>query len=132
MREKQTHKIYWAWVEGEIATDEGELEHFLLHDDFHAKVVESGDPRGKEARLLYRVLKREKERTLLEIELITGRYHQIRLQMSAIGHPVCGDAKYGSIPGAIALHHRTLQIPHPISKEWMTFEAPLPNSFNIA
>jgi 23S rRNA pseudouridine1911/1915/1917 synthase len=134
MRAKQTRKIYWAWVEGVLSLDEGELKHFLLHDEFHAKVVNKDHPEGKLARLTYRVLQRKNDRTLVEIELATGRYHQIRLQLAALGHPIWGDRKYGGKeqyePDAIALHHRSLQLPHPISQAILTFEAPLPPAFN--
>lgn len=133
MRAKQTRKIYWAWVEGIVLSDKGILEHFLLHDEFHAKVVQKDHPKGKLARLAYTVLERKNERTLVEIELETGRYHQIRLQFSALGHSIWGDRKYGGEqnyePGAIALHHRSLQLPHPISQALMTFEASPPSSF---
>ncbi len=128
IRHKQTRKIYWAWVEQAPPDDQGVLEHVLVHDDFHARIVPAGYPEGKLARLTYRVLQRQEKRTLLEIELETGRYHQIRLQLSAIGCPVCGDRKYGSqqayAPHAIALHHRRLQFPHPISQEQLIIEAP--------
>lgn len=134
MRAKQTRKIYWAWVEGVLSSDEGELEHFLLHDEFHAKVVHEDHPQGKLARLTYHVLQRKKDRTLVEIELTTGRYHQIRLQLAALGHPIWGDRKYGGKqqyePEAIALHHHSLQVPHPISQSIMTFEAPPFAAFN--
>lgn len=133
LRAKETKKLYWAWVEGTLPSDEGVLENFLLHENFHAKVVDERHPEGKKARLAYRVLEGKKERTLLEIELETGRYHQIRLQMSALGHPIVGDFKYGAtqpyVEGAIALHHRRLEIPHPISKVTMVFEAPPPDQF---
>jgi 23S rRNA pseudouridine1911/1915/1917 synthase len=133
MRSKQLRKIYWSWVEGSFSSNEGILEHFLLHDDYHAKVVEENHPQGKKALLTYRVLKRKKGRTLLEIELGTGRYHQIRLQLAAVGHPIWGDRKYGSQKKyeaeAIALHHRRLQLPHPISKIELTFEASPPLAF---
>lgn len=133
MRAKQAHKIYWAWVEGMMPLDEGDLEHFLLHDDFHAKVVAGDHPGGKAARLTYRVLQRKKERTLVEIELATGRYHQIRLQLAAAGHPIWGDRKYGGLQtyesGAIALHHRRLELPHPISQNWLIFEVAPPAAF---
>ena len=134
MRAKQTRKIYWAWVEGVILSEEETLEHVLLHDAFHAKVVPSDHPEGKVARLTYRVLERKEKGTLIEIELGTGRYHQIRLQLAAIGHPIWGDRKYGGKESyafeAIALHHRSLQIPHPISQALMTFEASLPLPFS--
>jgi 23S rRNA pseudouridine1911/1915/1917 synthase len=133
IRTKQTRKTYWAWVEGTLTENQGELEHCLIHDDFHAKVVDVQHPEGKISRLTYRVLMRKKERTLLEIELETGRYHQIRLQLAAIGHPIWGDRKYGSQhpyeSNAIALHHQRLQLPHPISQEWLSFEAPPPFAF---
>lgn len=134
MREKQTKKIYWAWVEGVLESEQGTLEHFLFHDDFHAKVVESSHPQGKIARLKYTVLEKNGKGSLVEIALETGRYHQIRLQFSAIGHPIFGDQKYGAKEayekGAIALHHRRLEIPHPITQTSMIFEADLPSSFN--
>lgn len=133
MRAKQMRKLYWAWVEGVISMNEGSLEHFLLHDDFHAKVVSADHPEGKAARLNYRVLQRGKERTLVEIELLTGRYHQIRLQFAALGHPIWGDRKYGGKQQyeseAIALHHCCLQLTHPVSQQWLTFEALPPPAF---
>lgn len=135
MRAKQTRKIYWAWVEGDLSSDEGKLTHFLLHDEFHAKVVDEDHPEAKLANLTYKVLQRKKDRTLVEIELATGRYHQIRLQFSALGHPIWGDHKYGGKqtyePAAIALHHRSLQLPHPISQICMTFDAVCPVAFNL-
>ena len=133
MRSKQTRKIYWAWVEGYPPNSEGFLENFLAHDDFQARLVGEHHPKGKLARLTYRVLEYRMDRSLLEIELETGRYHQIRLQLSAIGCPIWGDYKYGSRqdyePGAIALHHRSLQLIHPVSRASLTFEAPLPVAF---
>lgn len=126
MREKQTKKIYTAIAERKPAENAGVLEHYLAHDDFRAKIAKD----GKLARLSYRVVKSSGKYPVLEIELETGRYHQIRAQLSAVGCPILGDIKYGAVehwayPG-IALHHRFLQIPHPISKDMMTFEAPCP------
>ena len=98
-------------------------------------MVDAAHPEGKKARLSYRVLARKKERTFVEIELETGRYHQIRLQFAALGHPVWGDFKYGGRhpydQGSIALHHRRIEIPHPISHQVMIVEAPLPNFFEL-
>lgn len=129
IREGKSKKIYWGWVEGEDMPDSDQLEHYLIHSNFHAEIVDKHHPEGKKAQLLYRTLERKNGRTLLEITLITGRYHQIRLQLATIGHPIWGDKKYGSIHGleqeAIALHHSSLSLPHPISKEWLTFEAPI-------
>jgi 23S rRNA pseudouridine1911/1915/1917 synthase len=133
MRAKRIRKLYWAWVEGSPSPIEGVIEHTIHHDEFHAQIVLTEHPKGKVARLLYRTLKYQQGRTLLEIELDTGRYHQIRVQLAAIGHPIWGDAKYGSkhiyMPGAIALHHRRLQLIHPITQVWLTFEAPPPAAF---
>lgn len=134
MRTKQIRKVYWAWLEGIIPADEGTLEHMILHDDFHAKVVHVNHPEGKKALLHYKVLQRNEDRTLVEIELKTGRYHQIRLQFSAEGHPIWGDRKYGGKrpyrAEAIALHHRLLQFNHPVTQILMTIEAPLPIDFD--
>lgn len=133
MRAKQTRKIYWAWVEGFPPAETGRLEHVVIHDDFHAQVVTADHPNGKLACLTFRLLERRKDRSLIEIELETGRYHQIRLQFATIGCPVWGDRKYGSRqmydPAAIALHHRRLELSHPITQGLMIFEAPLPVAF---
>lgn len=130
IRNKATRKIYRALVEGNTQKDPCTLEHYLRHDSHFAKVTNSQDPEAKLARLHYRVLSQENGLTLLEIELETGRYHQIRAQMSHAGHPILGDTKYGSrIPfkeGAIALHHYQLEVPHPITGTMQRFEAPVP------
>lgn len=133
MRAHQARKVYWAWVEGAPTSEQGELEHFLFHDDFQAVIVPSDHPGGKVARLSYRLLERRKDRSLLAVTLETGRYHQIRLQLAAMGCPVWGDIKYGSShvysSEGIALHHQCLEIPHPMSKAWMVFNAPPPSAF---
>lgn len=132
MREKKSKKLYMAMVEGTFEEKEGILEHFLIHDDHQARVTTS-EKEGKLARLHYRVIKTEGNQTLLEIDLETGRYHQIRVQLSAIGHPILGDKRYGSTKpyheGAIALHHYNLQIPHPITGALQNFTASLPIFF---
>lgn len=131
IRDKRTQKIYYALVEGAPSEDEGVLEHRIVHDDFHARI----DPAGKVARLSYSIVSRFERRALLSIELETGRYHQIRLQLAESGCPIVGDHKYGSKvyfeEGCIALHHFRLRIPHPVTKEMMTFEAPLPKAWEI-
>jgi 23S rRNA pseudouridine1911/1915/1917 synthase len=133
MRAKQTRKLYWAWVEGSLPQDTDTLHHFMLHDEFHARIVPENHSEGKAARLTYRVLQRHPQRTLVEIELHTGRYHQIRLQLATIGCPIWGDRKYGSTHDyeaeAIALHHHSLRMPHPISQFALIFEAPPPSAF---
>lgn len=129
MREKETLKIYWARIENRLPSAEGILENYLKHGDFQAEVVMNTHPEGKLARLRYKLVKDD----LVEIELETGRYHQIRAQLSAIGCPILGDTRYGSkssLPGGvIALHHKSLTIPHPITQEPLIFEANLPILF---
>lgn len=131
MRQKQTEKTYLAIIEGTMPAQKGLLKHFLMHGDHQAIVVSEGHPQGKQAILHYEVLKSHPDRSLLQIVLETGRYHQIRAQLATLGHPIVGDERYGSrVPfhaGAIALHHCRLQIPHPITGEMQLFEAPLPS-----
>lgn len=130
IRSKQTRKHYSAWVEGAPKLDEGVLEDYLVHDDHLAKVVPSHHPEGKLARLFFRVKEKREQDALLEIELDTGRYHQIRVQLAAMGCPIWGDQKYGSHrsyeEGAIALHHGRLLLPHPITGILLILEAPHP------
>lgn len=124
IRSKDCEKIYTALIEGNLIPSEGVLEHYLLHDEHHTKVVSANTPGAKKAFLKYKTL----SNSLLEIELETGRYHQIRAQLAAQGCPIVGDTKYGStqkLPHqAIALHHTRLMIPHPISGESVTFTSP--------
>lgn len=128
MREKNTLKRYEAFVEGKLPSSEGTLEHYLVHDDYQASVVSKSNPQAKLARLHYRVLHVENHRSHVEVTLETGRYHQIRVQLAAIGSPIVGDKKYGSkIPWekeGIALHHARLEIPHPITGEIVILNAP--------
>lgn len=127
MRQKQSIKQYVALVEGKFAEKEGVLQHNLVHDEHKARLAHSGEE-SKIARLHYRLKEEVNDLSLLEITLETGRYHQIRVQLSAAGHPIVGDSKYGSrfpyMPGAIALHHHRLQIPHPITGEMQVFNSP--------
>ncbi len=126
MRQRQIQKTYFAWVEGAPPHSEGALEHHLVHDEHKARVVPPTHPEGKLARLTYKVIERKGERSCLEIDLETGRYHQIRIQLSSMGCPVVGDAKYGSRlshkEGQVALHHGRLRFTHPVTKELLQFE----------
>lgn len=119
-REKKFRKIYRAFVSGSLP-QEGTLEHHLLHEH-HRSIVH---PDGKKAILKYRILKKQEQTNLIEIELHTGRYHQIRVQFAHIGCPILGDHKYGSDvewETGIALFHCEFQIEHPISKEQISFQ----------
>ena len=122
LRTGKTTKIYHAHVEGHPHPAEGTLEHRLLHQEHHAVV----DPQGKPSKLTYKMLRKFPDSAIVEIMLITGRYHQIRVQFATIGCPVIGDTKYGATtsyhPGSIALQHRRLVIPHPITQELLVME----------
>jgi 23S rRNA pseudouridine1911/1915/1917 synthase len=121
VRERRVKKTYLARIEGVMENPSGELIHYLLHGDHKASLCSPENPEGKKAILTYRVLEESPSESLVEIDLDTGRYHQIRIQFSAIGHPILGDAKYSSRvkyrEGAIALLHKKLQFSHPVSKE---------------
>ncbi len=124
MREKKIEKIYHALVEGEPPKREGRLVHLLEHGSHRALVG-----KGKESILDYKVLRREKRTTLLEIHLVTGRYHQIRAQLSAIGNPIVGDKKYGSRrtwPIGIALRHVRLRFVHPVTHQEIVVSSAIP------
>lgn len=129
MRDQQIQKTYWARVEGVVAPPEGEWEDWLVHDSFHARVVSPDVPGAKRALLRYRTLKQDASSTLLEVDLLTGRYHQIRVQAAERGHPIVGDGKYGSScpQEVIALHARQIVFPHPTTKAMMTFAAQEPD-----
>jgi len=120
IRKGEMHKTYRALVEGTLKSSHGTLEHHLRHDDYRSSISVQSDPSAKLARLHYSVLEEQGSFSLVEIHLETGRYHQIRAQFSAIGHPVAGDVKYGArkpLPdGAIALQHTKLTFIHPVTK----------------
>jgi 23S rRNA pseudouridine1911/1915/1917 synthase len=132
VRERDLRKLYGAVVEGRPEPAQGRLEHWLVHDSHHARVVPAGTPEARLATLDYTVVKAESDQALVEILLHTGRYHQIRVQLAHAGWPVVGDGRYGartSLPGAIiALHHRELTIDHPVKHEPLTFVAPFPET----
>jgi 23S rRNA pseudouridine1911/1915/1917 synthase len=127
MRQRQIGKTYFAWVEGLPPSLKGSLEHHLVHDEHKARVVCADHSEAKLARLSYVVLEQNEDRSYLQIELETGRYHQIRVQFAHIGCPIIGDGKYGSsIPSKgdkIALHHGRLTLSHPVTNEKLEFKA---------
>ncbi|NNJ71270.1 MAG: RNA pseudouridine synthase [Kiritimatiellales bacterium] len=130
IRKRNCRKIYHALVEGVPAKPEDQLVHWLSHEHQRAGVCREGDRGAQRAALRYRILQLAGDQTLLEVDLETGRYHQIRAQLSAIGCPIAGDQKYGAKQapedGSIALHHRRLEITHPTLKEPVMIEAPYP------
>ena len=125
-------KVYWAIVEKQPAESEGRLENYLIRKE---KLNKSfiANPKAKDAQLAiltYKTLAIGERYTLLEIHLETGRHHQIRCQLAAIGCPVKGDLKYGakrSNPdGGICLHARQIAFEHPVSHEHICITAPVP------
>lgn len=129
VRERLCHKKYLAVVEGALEK-EGLFEDFLIHGDYRAICVSKDHKEGKIARLKYRVIGEIQGLSLVEVQLETGRYHQIRIQMASRGYPIVGDFKYGSKdsyrPNAIALHHIEFSIPHPVLHKELKITAPLP------
>lgn len=132
-RSHTNEKIYHAIVEGLIFPLKDQCVDWICEDPRHRKMWITERPAGiadaKESRLRYRQLRRLGENSLIEIELETGRKHQIRLQLSHKGYPIFGDRKYGAstiLPEGIALHARKLVIQHPTRDEKLEFIAPYP------
>lgn len=130
LREGLCKKTYWALVEGHLNQSQGRLRHLLVHGNHRARVVSSQVQGAKEAYLDYRVIKELEGQSLLEIQLLTGRYHQIRAQLAAIGHPIVGDDKYGAAftkQEGIGLCHYFLRIPHPTQDKEVLVQSPSPS-----
>lgn len=133
---EQICKTYWAIVEknDKLLSDEAiRIEHYLWRNEKQNKsfVVKSGTKDAKRAVLSYRAIAQSDRYMLLEINLETGRHHQIRCQLAAIGCPIKGDLKYGakrSNPdGGISLHARKIEFVHPVSKQQLSIIAPVPD-----
>jgi len=129
----EVKKKYWAIVKDAPAEPEGTLTHWLVRNEKQNKsyAYDHEVPRSKKAVLDYRVIGRSDNYTLLEVNLHTGRHHQIRCQLAKIGCPIKGDLKYGakrSNPdGSISLLSRSMEFIHPVSKKEICVEAPLPD-----
>jgi 23S rRNA pseudouridine1911/1915/1917 synthase len=133
-RRGEVTKRYWAIVERVPQPEAGTCVDWLRHDERHRRVAVCGErgDKARKARLNYRLLQRLRRGALLEIELITGRKHQIRVQLAHRGWPVAGDRKYGgrlSFDPGIALHSRTLRFCHPVRKSAVDLVAPIPGSW---
>ena len=128
VREKIFKKKYLAVVDGKFEKNQGTLEDYLYKDERHnmSKVVKKEKKNSKLAKLDYKVLKynQVKDLSLVEINLHTGRHHQIRVQLSNFGHSIFGDQKYGTRGKGkqIALWAYELTIIHPVTKEELTFK----------
>lgn len=126
-------KTYWAIVQGAPKQPEARLENYLVRNEQQNKsyIAKPGAKDAKLAVLTYRTLAKGDHYSLLEVELLTGRHHQIRCQLAAIGCPIKGDLKYGakrSNPdGSISLHARQITFVHPVRKEQVTITAPVPD-----
>ena len=126
------HKTYWAIVKNCPQETEATLEHYLVRNEKQNKsyAYDREKPGAKKAILHYKLIGHSEKYFLLEVDLKTGRHHQIRCQLAKIGCPIKGDLKYGfprSNPdGSICLHARRVSFIHPVSKELIELEAPLP------
>ena len=128
------HKTYWAIVKNMPQPAEGELVHWMVRNEKQNKsyAYDREVKDSKKAILEYRTIGHSDNYFLLEVNLKTGRHHQIRCQLSKIGCPIKGDLKYGaqrSNPdGSICLHARKISFIHPVSKKLIELEAPVPET----
>ncbi len=127
-RDREVTKIYHILIEGEMSEPTGTLEDWVCKDERHRRMhtTQPETPGSKQARCNYRVLERRSRASLVEVELETGRKHQIRLQFGSRGYPVIGDRKYGStrpFSAGIALHAGRLALIHPVSGKPLEFTA---------
>ncbi|QNM84396.1 RluA family pseudouridine synthase [Polaribacter pectinis] len=133
LRDKTINKTYWAIVKNTPKKPTDTLVNFLKKDTKKNKsfVYKKEIEGSKKATLHYKILKKLENYSLLEIDLETGRHHQIRTQLSHIGSPIKGDLKYGfnrsNKDGSISLHARKIEFIHPVSKENILIFAPTPN-----
>ncbi len=132
IRQRNCKKIYHALVEGSPKEPAAELVHWLSHEHHCAQISREGGAGAQRAVLRYRTLRQIGKQSLVEIDLETGRYHQIRAQLAAIGCPISGDEKYGATSKRkdIALHHARLEITHPTLREPIIIQAPYPTPSN--
>ena len=141
-RNGEVKKTYWAIVKECPKETEGELVHYLVRNENQNKsyAYDKEVKNSKKAVLHYKLIGHSQNYYLLEVDLKTGRHHQIRCQLAKMGCPIKGDLKYGSPrsnpDGSICLHARTVQFVHPVSKEMIRLTAPVPegnlwNGFEI-
>ena len=142
LRNGEVKKTYWAIVKECPKETEGELVHYLVRNEKQNKsyAYDKEVKNSKKAVLHYKLIGHSQNYYLLEVDLKTGRHHQIRCQLAKMGCPIKGDLKYGSPrsnpDGSICLHARTVQFVHPVSKEMIRLTAPVPegnlwNGFEI-
>lgn len=126
------HKIYWAIVKNPPLQESAELVHWMVRNEKQNKsyAYDREVPNSKKAVLRYRIIGQSDNYFLLEINLLTGRHHQIRCQLAKIGCPIRGDLKYGfprsNKDGGISLHSRSVLFFHPVTKQEIHLEAAVP------
>ncbi len=133
-RANKIQKTYWAIVEDKPPGEKGTLLHWLIKDERKNKTTAYSreTPGALRSELSYKVIAQKDRRWLLEVHPVTGRPHQIRVQLASMGCPIAGDLKYGAQAGfqdgSIALHAKGLEFTHPVRKESMSLAAPLPDN----
>lgn len=132
VKNREIQKIYWAIVKNKPAHTEGRLENYLVRNEAKNKTSITGksNPHAQQALLDYKMIAQSDNYYLLEIQLITGRHHQIRAQLAGMGCPIKGDLKYGSErsnpDASICLHARSVTFLHPVKNEEIIIEAAPP------
>ncbi|MBE6334023.1 MAG: RluA family pseudouridine synthase [Odoribacter sp.] len=136
-KEREIKKIYWAITCEQPQEEEGDLIHYLVRDSEKniTKAYTRPQSHAKEAQLHYKLIGSSDRYYFLEVQLYTGRHHQIRCQLAKIGCSIRGDLKYGaprSNPdGGINLHARSISFVHPVTKEMLTITAPVPKGDSL-
>ena len=130
IRKNSFHKTYLAVVTGTLPP-KGNLKDYLIKNEKENKSFVTTKEKGKYSCLEYQVLSSKNNMSLVEINLITGRSHQIRVQFSSRNHPLIGDSKYGHNPNNIdiALFAKSITFNHPTTKETLTFSLDMPNKY---
>ena len=129
----ETEKKYLAVVHGRCERKAETITTYLAENKAHVVYSTSDTTKGKLSQTSYKVLKETRDFTLLEVDLLTGRKHQIRVHLATIGHPIVGDPKYGKGDrgrARLALHARSIAFKHPISGERLIFETKVPAYFH--
>jgi len=135
LQDNKIQKFYYALISGRLDEPEGTLEHYIKKNGKTnlSQVVSEKDPEGKKAILHYRVKESFEDKQLVDIHLITGRHHQIRVQFSATGHPLLGDRKYGRDESGlrqVALCAYKLEFVHPVTGKQISYQI-TPNQKNL-